>query len=152
MKHIFALIHTALISGKDHAHGCLFAGSFFKEINTFSSCKDEEQDYSLCQQGTIIGKIRSGGGGPAVSVNSTVFGKHSWRGYNNVVEALNLKQNYASGTKIYFKARPDVLANIIRQFLRSQILFDERADRRTVMLINNPESIRITRRDFLKKR
>lgn len=73
---------------------------------TFSSCKDEEQDYSLCQQGTIIGKIRSGGGGPAVSVNSTVFGKHSWRGYNNVVEALNLKQNYASGTKIYFKARP----------------------------------------------
>lgn len=73
---------------------------------TFSSCKDEEQDYSLCQQGTIIGRIRSGGGGPAVSVNSTVFGKHSWRGYNNVVEALNLKQNYASGTKIYFKARP----------------------------------------------
>lgn len=73
---------------------------------TFSSCKDDEQDYSLCQQGTIIGRIRSGGGGPAVSVKSSVFGKHSWRGYNNVVEALNFKQNYASGTKIYFKARP----------------------------------------------
>jgi len=73
---------------------------------TLSSCKEDEPDYSVCQQGTIIGRIRSGGGGPAVSVNSSVFGKHSWGGYSNVVEALNLKQNFASGTKVYFKARP----------------------------------------------
>jgi|GEM_PF-1617211 len=73
---------------------------------TFSSCKDEEPENSVCQQGTIIGRIRSGGGGPAVSVHSSVFGEHSWGGYSNVVEALNLPTGLSAGTKIYFKARP----------------------------------------------
>ena len=58
-----------------------------------------------CYQGTVIGKIRSGGGGLAVSLNSTEFGAHQWRGYNNVVEALNLNLVYPIGSKIYFKAR-----------------------------------------------
>lgn len=70
-----------------------------------SSCQEKDELTPGCYQGTVIGKIRSNGGGLAVSVISTEFGTHQWRGYNNVVEALNLKIDYSSGTKIYFKAR-----------------------------------------------
>lgn len=70
------------------------------------SCRETDQHLLPdCYQGTVIGKIRSGGGGLAVSVTSTDFGMHQWRGYNNVVEAINLKFNYSAGTRIYFKAR-----------------------------------------------
>ena len=70
----------------------------------FSCQKADPQLEPQCYQGTVIGKIRSNGGGLAVSVSSTAFGTHHWRGYTNVVEALNL-DNYSSGTKIFFEAR-----------------------------------------------
>lgn len=66
----------------------------------------QEQEAPACYEGTVIGRIRSGGGGPAVSVNSTAFGSHEWGGYQNVVEALNLGFDFAPGSKIYFQARP----------------------------------------------
>jgi hypothetical protein len=69
----------------------------------FSSC--QEQLPPVCYEGTVLGRIRSGGGGPAVSVHSSAFGKHEWGGNQNVVEALNLGFDFPSGTKIYFQAR-----------------------------------------------
>ncbi|WP_207420742.1 hypothetical protein [Desertivirga brevis] len=73
-------------------------------LGTFS-CQKNDQVAADCYQGVIIGKIRTNGGGVAVSVNSPIFGTHEWRDYKNVVEALNLKSGYNAGTKIYFKAR-----------------------------------------------
>lgn len=80
----------------------LFLGLF-----SIVSCNDDDTEVlTHCHKGTIIGKIRSAGGGPALAVNSSHFGKQEWKGYENVVEALNLQQNYPPGTKIYFNARP----------------------------------------------
>ncbi len=66
----------------------------------------QEQEAPVCYEGTVIGKIRSGGGGPAVSVKSTAFGSHQWGRYQNVVEALNLGFDFEPGSKIFFQARP----------------------------------------------
>jgi hypothetical protein len=81
---------------------------FFIFCFSIVSCTDTDEVLSNCHEGIIIGKIRSAGGGIAVSVNSPHFGGHEWRGYKNVVEALNLERTYLPGTKIYFKARPAV--------------------------------------------
>jgi hypothetical protein len=61
----------------------------------------------LCHKAIVIGKIRSAGGGIAVSMQDKTYGTHEWRGYQNVVEVLNIMpQDFAPNTVIYFKARP----------------------------------------------
>jgi hypothetical protein len=75
----------------------------FVVLGTFSC---QEQEKPACYEGTVIGRIRSAGGGPAVSVSSNAFGTHQWGGHQNVVEALNLAFDIPPGTKIYFRARP----------------------------------------------
>jgi hypothetical protein len=65
-----------------------------------------EKVNNSCMQGTVIGKIRSGGGGLAVSLD----GKHedavSWQYSENVIELLNIPEEYqAPGTKVYFSSR-----------------------------------------------
>lgn len=58
-----------------------------------------------CYKGIVIGKIRSWGGGLAVSMEKNAFSNHQWRGYSNVVEALGIDMNLAPNTVIYFNAR-----------------------------------------------
>ena len=54
----------------------------------------------------MLGKIRSAGGGMAISMTDSTFSNHKWRGFNNVVEALNIQlDQYKPGDKIYFIAR-----------------------------------------------
>lgn len=76
-----------------------------------SSCVHDSLDASLdsqiCYEGTVVGKIRSWGGGVAVSMESSVLSTHEWRGFQHVIEALNIPRDFwVPGQKLYFSARP----------------------------------------------
>jgi hypothetical protein len=70
-----------------------------------SRCSDHSVNPEICHEGTVIGKIRSWGGGIAVSMKEPTFSSHEWHGFENVVEALNLPYDLKPGEKIYFFAR-----------------------------------------------
>jgi hypothetical protein len=75
-------------------------------VASSNGCKKANPEpQSECFKGVVIGKIRSWGGGLAVSMEKSTFSSHQWRGYNNVVEVLNLDMNLAPNTTIYFNAR-----------------------------------------------
>ncbi len=71
----------------------------------FSGCSDEPFPTQVCHEGVVIGKIRSVGGGIAVSMSDASFGSHEWRGHKNVVEALNIPRDLTPGAEIYLFAR-----------------------------------------------
>lgn len=59
-----------------------------------------------CYHGIVLGKIRSGGGGVAISMFESDFSNHIWHDYNHVVEALNIpRDQWTPGKTIYFIAR-----------------------------------------------
>ncbi len=69
-------------------------------------CENHTIQPQACYEGIVIGKIRSWGGGIAVSMQETTFSTHNWQGYDNVIEALNIPHElYQTGEKIYFNAR-----------------------------------------------
>jgi hypothetical protein len=71
-----------------------------------SGCVDHSIEQEICYQGIVLGKIRSAGGGIAVSMEDITFSTHQWRGYQNVIEALNVPLDaYKTGEKIYFTDR-----------------------------------------------
>lgn len=66
--------------------------------------KDSPED--SCFHGIVLGKIRSGGGGVAISMFESDFSNHIWHDYNHVVEALNIpRDQWTPGKTIYFIAR-----------------------------------------------
>lgn len=67
------------------------------------SCTKEND--TITYQGTVIGKFRAWGGGIGVSMNSNVYSNISYKGYNHVVEALNIPIDLPDNTIIEFKAR-----------------------------------------------
>lgn len=72
------------------------------------SCSKEFSDpQTKCHQGTVIGRIRTSGGGPAISLNDTDLSTHEWKGFENVVEALNMPDSlWQIGKKVFLFARP----------------------------------------------
>jgi hypothetical protein len=69
-------------------------------------CADHTIEREICYEGIVIGKIRSWGGGIAVSMKEPTFSTHQWRGYEHVIEALNISDGlHHTGEKIYFTAR-----------------------------------------------
>jgi hypothetical protein len=57
-------------------------------------------------EGTVIGKIRSGGGGLAVSLDRNYKKSVSWQNHQNVVEVLNIPESLnKGGTTVYFTSR-----------------------------------------------
>lgn len=67
------------------------------------SCKKINTD---CMKGTVIGKIRSAGGGLAVSLDKNYKGAVNWKGEKNVIELLNIPDELKiSGTELYFSSR-----------------------------------------------
>ena len=69
-------------------------------------CADHSIEPEVCYEGIVIGKIRTWGGGIAISMEEPTFSTHQWRGYENVIEALNISDGlYQTGEKIYFTAR-----------------------------------------------
>lgn len=71
-----------------------------------SGCVDDSVESRIRHKGVVLGKIRSAGGGMAISMTDSTFSNHKWRGFNNVVEALNIQlDQYKPGDKIYFIAR-----------------------------------------------
>lgn len=72
-------------------------------IGITQGCK--KVDYE-CMKGTVIGKIRSSGGGLAVELDKNFKGSVKWQGHKNVIEVLNIPVEYSSsGTTFYFKSR-----------------------------------------------
>lgn len=70
-----------------------------------AGCIDNSVELRLCHEGIVVGKIRSAGGGIAVSMTNSTFSNRHWRGHKNVVEALNVPAHlYKPGEKIYFTA------------------------------------------------
>lgn len=69
----------------------------------------EEEDISVeypCMQGEVLGKIRTGGGGLAVSITGPLDGAVTWKDRDNVIELLNIPvEHTVEGTIIYFNAR-----------------------------------------------
>ena len=71
-----------------------------------AGCVDDSVESRICHEGIVLGKIRSAGGGIAVSMTDSSFSTHRWRGHNNVIEAINIPADiYKPGEKIYFTAR-----------------------------------------------
>jgi hypothetical protein len=69
-------------------------------------CVDNRIEAQICYEGIVIGKFRSWGGGIAVSMEESTFSTHRWRGFENVIEALNISQDvYEPGEKIFFTGR-----------------------------------------------
>jgi hypothetical protein len=67
------------------------------------SCKKINTD---CMKGTVIGKIRSDGGGLAVSLDKNYKGSVNWKDEKNVIELLNIPDEWKTpGTVIYFSSR-----------------------------------------------
>jgi hypothetical protein len=61
---------------------------------------------SECISGQVIGEIRSGGGGLAVSLDKSYKGAVDWQGRNNVIELLNIPEVYQKpGTILFFTVR-----------------------------------------------
>lgn len=72
-----------------------------------AGCVDDSVESRICHEGIILGKIRSAGGGIAVSMTDSSFSTHRWQGHNNVVEAINIPVDlYTAGDRVYFNARP----------------------------------------------
>ena len=71
------------------------------------SCDDEILEPSVqCIEAEVIGKIRTAGGGIAVSLANPIEGVVTWQGHDNVVELLNVPVEFTfPNTVIYFKAR-----------------------------------------------
>ncbi|MCB9032451.1 MAG: hypothetical protein H6553_01285 [Chitinophagales bacterium] len=67
------------------------------------SCTKENS--TITYYGTVIGKFRSWGGGIGVSMNSNTYSNVSYKGYNHVVEALNIPIDLPENTVIKFTAR-----------------------------------------------
>lgn len=75
-------------------------------ILILAGCVDDSVESKICHEGFVLGKIRSAGGGIAVSMTDSTLSTHNWRGFKNVVEALNISVDlYKPGEKIYFIAR-----------------------------------------------
>ncbi|MGK7391105.1 MAG: hypothetical protein ACNS60_12170 [Candidatus Cyclobacteriaceae bacterium M2_1C_046] len=74
---------------------------------TLFGCEDEEIALEFpCMEGEVIGKIRTGGGGLAVSLSTPIDGAVTWQDRDNVVEVLNIPvQLTVEGTTIFFTAR-----------------------------------------------
>jgi hypothetical protein len=71
-----------------------------------SRCSYHSINPQICHEGVIIGKIRSSGGGIAVSMKDSTLSSHEWHGYDNVIEALNIPDNlWQPGQNVYFFAR-----------------------------------------------
>lgn len=71
------------------------------------NCTDDSMDVQRCYEGTVIGKIRSAGGGVAVNMETPGLSTHEWNGFQHVVEALNIPRDFwVPGQKLYFTARP----------------------------------------------
>ena len=71
-----------------------------------ASCADDSMAPTTCYEGTVIGKIRSWGGGVAVSMETSALSTHEWNGFPHVIEALNIPGNFwEPGQKLYFTAR-----------------------------------------------
>lgn len=69
-----------------------------------ASCQKVDTE---CMKGEVIGKIRSSGGGLAVSLNKNYKGTVTWQGHKNVIELLNIPDTYKTeGNTIYFQSRP----------------------------------------------
>lgn len=72
-------------------------------------CNDDDDINRLdfnCMQGTVIGRIRSSGGGLAVSLNKPYEGSVAWQGAMNVIELCNIPDEYrAIGTNIFFSSK-----------------------------------------------
>lgn len=73
----------------------------------YFGCKEESSGtQGKCYQGIVIGKIRSSGGGVAISMNETDLSTHEWKGFKNVVEALNFPDSlWQSGKKVFLICR-----------------------------------------------
>lgn len=72
-----------------------------------TNCANESFDTQFCYEGTVIGQIRSAGGGVAVSMETSALSTHEWKGFQHVIEALNIPRDFwVPGQKIYFTARP----------------------------------------------
>ena len=70
------------------------------------SCVDDSVEPQTCHEGTVVGKIRTVGGGLAVSMEDATFSNYKGRGFKNVIEAVNISHDlYKPGDKIYFTAR-----------------------------------------------
>lgn len=72
-----------------------------------TNCRNDSFDAQPCYEGIIIGKIRTSGGGVAVSMQTSALSTHEWHGFQHVIEALNIPEDFwVPGQKIYFTARP----------------------------------------------
>ncbi|ELR73796.1 hypothetical protein C900_01406 [Fulvivirga imtechensis AK7] len=74
------------------------------------SCSSDDDDGDLarydCLKGETIGKIRSSGGGLAVSLEDPIPLSVTWQGHANVVELLNIPVDFRKeGDEFYFSAR-----------------------------------------------
>lgn len=75
---------------------------------SFLACSSDDDSSSVyeCLEGTTIGKIRSNGGGLAVSLQKPIPNAVTWQGHQNVVELLNIPEDFADeGSEFYFSAR-----------------------------------------------
>lgn len=71
-----------------------------------SSCACDSLDNQICYKGTVIGQIRSAGGGVAASMENSALSTHEWIGFHHVIEALNIPRDFwVPGQKLYFTAR-----------------------------------------------
>lgn len=79
---------------------------FILSTALFSCNDDEVLPQASCIEGEVVGKIRTAGGGVAVSLSEPMPGSVTWKEYENVVELLNVPIEYTfEGTPVYFKAR-----------------------------------------------
>lgn len=78
---------------------------FLLFASVFTKCSEESVNSEICHEGVVIGKIRSWGGGIAISMKDSTFGSHEWNGYDNVVEVLNVPVDLTPGKKIYIFGR-----------------------------------------------
>lgn len=76
-------------------------------IGILTNCTPEQiSPEELCIKGEVIGKIRTAGGGLAVSLDEPREGAVTWQGEENVIELLNIPVELTfPGTVIYFEAR-----------------------------------------------
>lgn len=83
------------------------ASLFLCIVLVMAACSDNAVYVPKCHKGTVIGKIRSAGGGVAVSMENAMLSNHKWKGHKHVIEALNVPVEYRKpGQVIYFTARP----------------------------------------------
>ena len=82
-----------------------------------AGCVDDSVESRICHEGIILGKIRSAGGGIAVSMTDSSFSTHRWQEHNNVVEATNVPADlYMPGEKYISLRDVQAHANKFSQF------------------------------------